>query len=351
MFVSYQSGNVSRQMNEECGAYAYRIVKPYFDKVTQKIDMKNAEMEGKNNRIRQLEDKEIKFQFEVTQLRLEIASKDKLIKLLEDKDESTADHIKSLKQEIQFLTKSFEIQPEAKNLKQQVEREIIELNAKVSLTADKAIKCEAELDNQKEINHTNDQRFHQMQVEVKKSADIMSKEIEKKNSKGCIAKDSTGVHNVTMGNGLSFEVLCNPDIEGPGWTVIQQRIKGGVDFYRNWITYRNGFGDFWDGDFFLGLEKIHQLTNQQPHELYIHMKYFHGTTIFARYDDFAISGEDDQYRIKLGKFFGSDGLEDWLIFHSGMKFSTYDRDNDLHEIKNCAEYYNNGWWNNKCYYR
>lgn len=334
-------------MDEKCGPYAHTIVKPmmaYFDQVNQKI----AEMEGKNNRIRQLEEKEIKLQLEVTQLRLEIASKDKFIKLLEDKDESTADHIKSLKQEIQFLTKSFETQSEAKNLRQQLEREIKELRAKVSLSSDKAIKCEEELENQKAINDANEQRIRQLQLEVEKSTDIVSKENEKKNSKGCTGRESTGVYNVTMGSGLTFEVLCNSDIVGPGWTVIQQRIRGGVNFFRNWTTYRNGFGDFWDGDFFLGLEKIYRLTNQEPHELYIHMQYFDNRTIFARYDDFAISGEDDDYRLsKLGKFFGSHGLLDSLARQFNMKFSTYDRDNDLYN-GNCAEIFENGWWNESC---
>lgn len=339
MFVSHQSCHVSSQMDEKCGPYAHTIVKPmmaYFDQVNQKI----AEMEGKNNRIRQLEEAEIKLQLEVTQLRLEIAFKDKFIKLLEDKDESTADHIKSLKQEIQFLTKSFETQSEAKNLKQQLEREIKELRAKVSQSSDKANKCEEELENQKAISDANEQRIRQLQVEV-----------DKKNSKGCTARESTGVYNVTMGNGLTFEVLCNSDIVGPGWTVIQQRIRGGVNFFRNWTTYRNGFGDFWDGDFILGLEKIYRLTNQEPHELYIHMQYFDNSTIFARYDGFAISGEGDDYRLsKLGKFFGSHGLLDSLPRQFNMKFSTYDRDNDLYN-GNCAEDYENGWWNEDCYNR
>ncbi|CAF4021142.1 unnamed protein product, partial [Rotaria sp. Silwood1] len=46
-----------------------------------------------------------------------------------------------------------------------------------------------------------------------------------------------------------------------GWTVIQRRINGTIDFYRGWDDYKNGFGDL-HTEFWLGNEKIHQLTNQ-----------------------------------------------------------------------------------------
>jgi hypothetical protein len=46
-----------------------------------------------------------------------------------------------------------------------------------------------------------------------------------------------------------------------GWTVLQRRSNGTIDFYRNWQDYRNGFGDL-RTEFWLGNEKIHQLTNQ-----------------------------------------------------------------------------------------
>ncbi len=45
------------------------------------------------------------------------------------------------------------------------------------------------------------------------------------------------------------------------WTVIQRRINGTIDFYREWNEYKNGFGDL-QTEFWLGNEKIHQLTNQ-----------------------------------------------------------------------------------------
>lgn len=165
-------------------------------------------------------------------------------------------------------------------------------------------------------------------------------------AKSCASIDTPGVHNISL---YHFEVLCNSDIAGAGWTIIQQRIRGGVDFQRDWVTFKNGFGDFWDGDFFIGLEKIHKLTNKQPHELYIHMQFFNGSTFFARYDEFAISGEKDQYRLtKLGVFSGSAGIHDQMKYYKNMMFTTYDRDNDNYS-GNCATYdRDGGWWYNMC---
>lgn len=57
-----------------------------------------------------------------------------------------------------------------------------------------------------------------------------------------------------------FDVHCIFE-NNTGWTVVQRRTNGTVDFYRGWDDYRNGFGDL-RGEFWLGNEKIHQLTNQ-----------------------------------------------------------------------------------------
>ena len=44
--------------------------------------------------------------------------------------------------------------------------------------------------------------------------------------------------------------------------VIQRREDGSVDFLREWADYKHGFGNI-AGEYWLGNEKIHLLTNQQ----------------------------------------------------------------------------------------
>jgi len=46
-------------------------------------------------------------------------------------------------------------------------------------------------------------------------------------------------------------VWCEFDGEH-GWTVIQRRMDGSVDFYRGWQDYVDGFGDIY-GEFWLGM--------------------------------------------------------------------------------------------------
>ncbi|XP_034106307.1 fibroleukin-like [Drosophila albomicans] len=116
--------------------------------------------------------------------------------------------------------------------------------------------------------------------------------------------DSPGVHQLNVSGVGFFDVLCDSQLAGPGWIVIQQRVGGNEDFNRDSATYRNGFGSF-ESDFFLGLEKIHRITSLQRYELYIHLVDEDGRTYNARYDDFKISDKDNGYALSLGKFSGT----------------------------------------------
>ncbi|ALC44119.1 maker713 [Drosophila busckii] len=149
---------------------------------------------------------------------------------------------------------------------------------------------------------------------------------------------------------LPFQVLCSDNSTvGPGWTIIQQRINGKEDFENNWNTYRDGFGPF-DGDFFLGLNKIHILTHSQRHELYIYMQKFNNEWYSAHYDNFRVGSEDDLFELQsLGNYTGTNNINDFLREQEHMKFTTYDRDNDKWEKHNCAmDYMSGGWWYRSC---
>lgn len=156
-----------------------------------------------------------------------------------------------------------------------------------------------------------------------------------------------GVHHIKVPDLPPFNILCDSKVAGPGWTVVQQRITGKEEFFRNWVSYRDGFGPF-EGDFFLGLEKIYRLTKIQPHVLYIHMELFNGSTQYARYEQFGISGENEKYKLSTLDTFSGSVRHDELSYHKNQMFSTFDSDNDIHKQKNCAKNWHGAWWYRDC---
>jgi hypothetical protein len=90
---------------------------------------------------------------------------------------------------------------------------------------------------------------------------------------------------------------------GGGWTVFQRRLDGSVDFYRGWQDYKQGFGNI-DGEYWLGLDKIHRLTNASQNKLRIDMEDTSGNWKYAEYDLFAVTGEEQKYELSLGKYSG-----------------------------------------------
>ncbi|KNC31643.1 hypothetical protein FF38_11089 [Lucilia cuprina] len=131
------------------------------------------------------------------------------------------------------------------------------------------------------------------------------------------------------------------------WIIVQKRHDGSIDFYRNWTEYKNGFGNDVGGEFFVGLDKIHELTNDRDHELLVLLENFDGITKYAHYDHFLISNETDRFRLlKLGKYSGT--LGNYLKLHLNMFFSTKDSDNDYADEGNCAEWFKGAWWYYHC---
>lgn len=56
-------------------------------------------------------------------------------------------------------------------------------------------------------------------------------------------------------------------------------------FFRGWQEYKSGFGDL-EGEFYLGNELIHQLTNERRYMLKVELKDQLGDTAFADYSEF-----------------------------------------------------------------
>uniref|UniRef100_A0A182FN98 Fibrinogen C-terminal domain-containing protein n=1 Tax=Anopheles albimanus TaxID=7167 RepID=A0A182FN98_ANOAL len=135
-----------------------------------------------------------------------------------------------------------------------------------------------------------------------------------------VAANVSGVYLIRANNDRTpFNVFCEQEKFDGGWIVVQHRFNGSVDFNRGWSEYRDGFGNL-ETEFWLGLEKMHQITTARAQELVVEMKDFRGNYGYARYDQFKIGSESEQYKITLGRHSGTarDSMQD----NRNMKFST-----------------------------
>ena len=142
---------------------------------------------------------------------------------------------------------------------------------------------------------------------------------------------------------FQFPYLCDSLTDAGGWIVIQRRSTGKVDFHRNWVDYRNGFGHL-DGDFWLGNDNIHAITRTGTYELRVDLRY-KGKAVFALYSNFSVSDELSKFTLRVGNPSGTVGNA--LSNHNNCGFTTFDRDNDP-KRGNCAARHRGGWWFNSC---
>ncbi|XP_063957441.1 ficolin-1-like [Lytechinus pictus] len=140
---------------------------------------------------------------------------------------------------------------------------------------------------------------------------------------------TSGVYTICLGSGIEDEeridVYCSFDVDG-GWTVIQRRQDGSVDFYQDWASYKNGFGDL-ENEFWLGNDVIHRITYQATYRLRIKMMDLQGNQWDAKYDGFRVANEGDRYRLGGLTFVGG-SAGDALFYHINSAFYTYDRDTE-----------------------
>ncbi|KAM4020402.1 ficolin-1-like isoform 2-T2 [Anomaloglossus baeobatrachus] len=97
-----------------------------------------------------------------------------------------------------------------------------------------------------------------------------------------------------------LKVLCDMHTDGGGWIVFQRRSDGSVDFFRDWNSYKIGFGNRMN-EFWLGNENLHRITS----------------------------------------------TGDSMTYHNNSMFSTKDQDNDS-STGSCINKYNGGWWYGSC---
>jgi len=155
--------------------------------------------------------------------------------------------------------------------------------------------------------------------------------------------------------------LIIPNISEPvpaifigGWLIMQKNTldEGSVIFNRTWIDYRNGFGDPAGKYFWLGNEKLYQLTTTGNWKLRVEVQSNDtGAWYSAEYESFRLSNEAGKYALNVSGYTGDAGdaynvakYSTWKT--NGMKFSTFDDDNDLKTNGPCAFNQGGGWYQN-----
>ncbi|XP_067037288.1 microfibril-associated glycoprotein 4-like [Acropora muricata] len=151
---------------------------------------------------------------------------------------------------------------------------------------------------------------------------------------------NSGVYTIDPDGLGPFDVFCDQNTAGGGWTVFQKRLDGSVNFYRGWSDYKRGFGNL-SGEYWLGLDKIYRLTKLN-NTLRVDLEDTKGKTAYAAYEMFAVANETAKYKLSLGKYSGTAG--DSLSYHLGAPFSTKDSSSS-----SCAVTYKGAWWYKGCH--
>ncbi|KAK7165586.1 hypothetical protein R3I93_005603 [Phoxinus phoxinus] len=161
----------------------------------------------------------------------------------------------------------------------------------------------------------------------------------------------SGIYSIFPAGDVPVWVYCHLVSDGKeedngGWTVIQRRMDGRINFYRPWDQYKRGFGAT-EGEYWLGLENMYQLTRNRKYMLRVDLEDFEGRKGFALYSSFSVGPESDGYKLQVSGFTDG-GAGDSLSYHNGQKFTTFDKDQDTYE-KNCAKLHLGAFWYAVCH--
>lgn len=114
---------------------------------------------------------------------------------------------------------------------------------------------------------------------------------------------------------------------------------GTNSFNRTYEEYISGFGDVGAGsrnEFFIGLDRLHVLTNGEPHEVIV----FDGEET-ERCDNLIIGNRREGYMLKsIGKCTG----ESTLPLQQYIEFSAIASDKNAGYLSCLAEEYGYAWW-------
>lgn len=334
----------SKETESQCSSYCYSIVRHLLQHARQ-VHQKEQQFYQLESKIQEQKLTIVKLERSLDVLK---ATEKIRYQLVEGKDKELATQSDLIAaQRTQLASKDAELKElqELRTTVKKLEKSVTELKTSDKVQLEIIKGKDKELAGQRELAAAYKTQLSLKDDELsrrKGEADI--NKIQKMHTESCSAQKSA-IQEITLNEIQTFSVSCDAELAGPGWMVIQRRVNANENFNRPWADYRLGFGSL-SGSFFMGLEKLHKLTVARPHELYVYLKNSEGETRYAHYDNFVIGNASEQYSLKsLTYQTGTAG--DALESHLGMKFTTYDVDNDLHPF-NCAEEWLSGWWFHTC---
>lgn len=151
---------------------------------------------------------------------------------------------------------------------------------------------------------------------------------------------TSGVYAIKPYTSEPFMAFCDMST---GETVMQRRTDGRLFFDQNWEKYESGFGDL-QGEFWLGLKRLHSLCAQGNSVLHIQLEEWKQPRRFIEYR-FELEGPQTNYTIHLTPLSGD--LQNFMGNNTGRSFSTKDRDNCNQPHPNCTQK-TGGWWFDAC---
>ncbi|KAH8325432.1 hypothetical protein KR067_011427, partial [Drosophila pandora] len=111
---------------------------------------------------------------------------------------------------------------------------------------------------------------------------------------------------------------------GSGWLAVFYKNYYSTELNQTYDQYINGFGDV-KREHFIGLEKLHILTSQKPHEVWLYM--YRGNYYYkVECENFVVGDRSEGYSLK--QIDGCRGDTSFFNLIQGTKFSTFDRDQD-----------------------
>ncbi|ALC39836.1 maker532 [Drosophila busckii] len=228
-----------------------------------------------------------------------LKNSDKLkVSLISEKDKRIDDLGKRIIDLDKKLEARVEAQKETLKKNEQLLAKVNELQTKVKVQQGDLKKSE-ELKNS--LLSEKDKRIADLKEQInnmnkdKQFEDKLIQFVDRAEVTGCVPYGND-IQTIRVPGAEAFQVSCDSKFAGNGWTVIQRKVDGSVNFTRTWDEYKNGFGDL-RANFWLGLEKLHLMTKFRPHELYIQLEDFKNETRYARYTNFTIGSEAQYYEL------------------------------------------------------